>query len=175
VIAGGKAVFKIMFWRLSFIRSKQILILTSCGNLLWSQIWALDGQHNDMLLMVKTCMTTFKVSRFLGSRVHRFRGFITHQFTGQHVIIMATGVESHHHAKISTSTHFPILWKSSISVDVLVAGQYHTCCYWRWWSDTLWVRHVRLQLHSFLTFHLGFDGSDTTGTFIVFCFSCNSF
>jgi hypothetical protein len=28
----------------------------------------------------------------------------------------------------------------------------------------------RLQLHSFLTFYLGFDGSDTTGTFIVFCF-----
>lgn len=105
-----------MFRRLSFIRSKQILILTSCGNLLWSQIWALDGQHNYMLLMVKTCMTTFEVSRFLG--------FITHQFTGQYVIIMATGVESHHHAKISTSTHFPILWKSSVSVDVLVAGQH---------------------------------------------------
>jgi len=40
------------------------------------------------------------------------------------VIIMTTGVESHHHAKISTSTHFPILWKSSVSVDVLVAGQH---------------------------------------------------
>jgi hypothetical protein len=120
--------------------------------------------------MVKTCMTTFKVSRFLGFSVHRFLGFITHQFTWQHVIIMATGVESHHHAKISTSTHFPILWMSSVSVDVLVAGQYHTCCCWRWWSDTLWVRDVRLQLHSFLTFYLGFDGSDTTGTFIVFCF-----